>query len=250
MKKTRIKITYKGTPFNPDGDHEIDWHNVKADEVDYKEAFEDKDSSFFRSENGMLYGLDKLNFRNKGFLLMEPNPVTFYFSIASDTAMQIQEAYNKLNHALINSHNRTSLPIAYSYVFKVTSICIIFAYTACDAFLNQMIPDHKKIKMKENGKEWSKNLIERLPFEQKLKAVNIFTGKNFAKNHPIKFKRLIQVKKFRDSLIHLKEVKHGPIISYNDIYQNILDTDLHKTVKYVKEFINFYNPGLIVNYRY
>ncbi|MCT1525648.1 hypothetical protein [Sphingobacterium hotanense] len=250
MRKIGTKITYKGTPFNPDGDHNIDWGNVNSDEMDYNEAFEDKHSFFLRSEKGMLYGLDKLKFRKKGFLLMEPNPVSFYFSIANDTAMQIQDAYSRLENLLSKNDNSPNLSIAYSYVFKVTSICILFAYTACDAFLNQMIPEYKKIKMDETNKEWSKQEIERLPFEKKLKAVSIYANNYFEKKHPIKLKKLGQLKDFRNRLIHLKEAKQNPIVSYNDIYQDILDTDLIKTVKYVKDFINFYKPGLIINYRY
>lgn len=248
--KKGTKITHKGASSNPDGDHDIKWNKSDMNEVDYNTAFDDKEYFFLHTNKGMLYGVDKLTFRNKRFLLLEPNPVTFYFSIANDTAMQIQEAYNRMEESLSKTDSDYSVAMSYSYVFKVTSICILFAYTACDAFLNQMLPDHKEIQIEKNGKPLNKKEIEWLPFEKKLKAVSLFSGKDFAVKHPTKIKKLLQLRDFRNCLTHLKEVKEGIVISYNDIYQEILESDLKRTVNCVKSFINFYEPGLIVNYGY
>lgn len=100
-----------------------------------------------------------------------------------------------------------------------------------------------------DGKSFNKKHIElRFGFESKVKAVSMYTGKDFAAMHPRKMQRLLMLKDLRDELIHLKEVKQGIATSYNDIYQSLLDLNIKMLVNTVKGFINFYEPKLIVNY--
>jgi len=79
--------------------------------------------------------------------------------------------------------------------------------------------------------------------------VNIHTGKNFSKTHPKKMERLLFLTHLRNEIIHLKE-KQGPMASYNDVYQKVLDLDIRALINSVKSFINYYEPKLIINYNY
>lgn len=55
---------------------------------------------FIKITDKEIYGVNKLKFKRKNFLLLEPNPVTFYFSLASDSVDQLDYAKNLLNTAL------------------------------------------------------------------------------------------------------------------------------------------------------
>lgn len=247
--KKGTKITHKPHPFNSDGDHDIKWDKTeKVNEEDFNTIFDDPENFFMHIHEGNIYGVNKLIFRGKRFTLLEPNPVTFYFSAAYDMARQINDAYNKLEHALDKVPNAWPVSVSYSYIFKVSSMCIIFAYSACDAFLNQRLPEYRTINIE--GKELTKKDIERLALERKLKAVSTYTQKDFATKHPRKMKKLLELRDLRNQLIHLKEKRRGIATSYNDIYQIMLELDLTKIMNTVKSFINFYHPKLIVNYNY
>jgi len=153
----------------------------------------------------------------------------------------------QLENSLISPNTSWPLSVSYSYVFRVTAMSIIFAFTSCEAFLNQKLPDFKEVVM-PNGKSYNKTNIEYFGLERKVEAVSIFTGKDFAAKHPQKMQRLLKLKNLREQLIHLKEVKQGVATSYNDIYQSLLELNIKMLVNTVKAFINFYEPKLIVNY--
>ena len=53
----------------------------------------------------------------------------------------------------------------------------------------------------------------------------------------------------RDELTNLKEFKTNGFTSYNEIYQDILETNLKSIIFAVKSYINFYSPKLIINYK-
>jgi hypothetical protein len=248
--KKGTKITNKAYPFNPDGDHEIDFGKTQPlSEDQYNAIFDDPSHFFMHTHIGNIYGVNKLKFRGKRFPLLEPNPVTFYFSIAFDTSLQIEQAYKQLENSLVNANTSWPLSGSYSFVFRVAAISIIFAFTTCDAFLNQNLPDFKEVVMTD-GKSYNKKQIEYFNFERKFQAVSIITGKDFAGKHPRKMERLLEIKVLRNQLIHLKEVKQGIATSYNDIYQSVLDLNIKMLVNTVKAFVNFYEPKLIVNYTY
>lgn len=249
--KRGTKITHKAYPFNSDGDHDINFPNVEfSSEDEYNAIFDDPTYFFMQIHKGVIYGVNKLKFKGKRFTLLEPNPVNFYYSIAFDTSNQIEDAYRQLENSLSNPNKSWPLAVSHSYVFRVKSISVIFAFSSCEAFLNQTLPDFKKISF-PGGKSYSKQEIERyMGFEKKVKAVSIHMQKDFTTLHPHKFKRLVELKELRDKLIHLKEVKQGIAVSYNNIYQSILDVDIKRIINTVKAFINFYEPNLIVNYTY
>ena len=179
--KKGTKITHKSYPFNSDGDHEINFPKTPPlSEEERNAVFDDADQLFFHIADGKIYGVNKLKFKGRRFSIIEPNPVTFYFSLAMDAVSQIEDACLQLEKSLNRSRSSWPVEVSYSYIFKVSSLFVTTAFTACDAFLNQHLPDYKKIQL-PNGKLYGKEEIVYLKFDQKLDAVNIHTGKNFSK---------------------------------------------------------------------
>jgi hypothetical protein len=246
------KITYKSAGHNPDGDNRA---NLKCvPEVDakanLKKIFSDPLLVVIQVSDSEVFAVNKLRFKRKPFLLLEPNPVTFYFSIVYDLIPQISKAKYQLKLFLDCGDERNpELPVVFSYVFKVASIGIIFSFSALEASMNQLLPDFKEIEFK--GKLVSKNEIQRwATFDDKLiQIIPKIHGKNFCELYPKKAEVLKNMKKLRDELIHLKQKRKDGFASYNDIYQDVLNLNLKRIVFTVKSFINFYQPGLIQNYR-
>jgi hypothetical protein len=247
--KKGTKITHKAYPFNEDGDHEINLPKTPPlSEEEYNAIFDDPEHFFVHIGKGKMYGVNKLNFKGRRFTILEPNPVTFYFSLAMDAQPQIEHAHLQLENSLNNSKSSWPIEVSYSYIFRVSALFVITAFTACEAFLNQHLPDFKEIQLSD-GRLYSKEDIIYFFFDKKLDTVNSYTGKNFSKAYPHKMKRLIFLKNLRNDLIHLKE-KQGVAASYNVVYQNVLDLDIRSLINTVKSFINYYEPKLIINYNY
>jgi hypothetical protein len=243
------KIHFKGNEYNTDGDRPVQLDDVPKvnSEKQLKKILRDKSLVFLQISDKELFGINRLKFKQKIFLMLEPNPVTFYFSLAFDAIRQLEEARSLFTNAL--NDNINSETVVFSYVFKVSSVGIIFSFLALEAFMNQMLPDYALINY--NGKLAGKEHIQRYAsFEDKMN--NIIPkqcGKDFVQKYPQRMLRLLKLKRLRDELTHLKERRKNGFTSYDNIYQDILDLNLKSIVFSVKSFINFYYPGLICNYR-
>lgn len=243
------KIHFKGSEYNSDGDRPVRLDDVPKINSDkqLKKILRDKSLVFLKITDNELLGINRLRFKQKNFLMLEPNPVTFYFSLAFDAVGQLEDARNRFANAL--SESSDSKTVVFSYLFKVSSIGIIFSFFALEAFMNQMLPDYALINY--NGKLVEKDHIQRWAFfEDKIKnIIPKLCGKDFAQKYPKKMDRILKLKRLRDELTHLKERRKNGFTSYDDIYQDILDLNLKSIVVSVKAFINFYYPGLIYNYK-
>ena len=247
--KRGTKIQYKGSEYNEDGDRPVNLDHIpKIKSVrELESAIDDTDMHFMHIGDDKIYGINKLSFKQHKFLLLEPNPVTFYFSLSFDSINQIELAKVNLENTLNSRADDGQKAQAFSFVFRVGAVSILFSFLALEAFLNQMLPDHGLIEYK--GKMLSKEKIERYtPFIDKLNLIiPALAGKDFCKVYPSKVDKFELLKTLRDKLTHLKEIKSG-FTSYNQVYQDVLDADLKSIVFTVKNFINFYSPELIENY--
>jgi hypothetical protein len=243
------KIHYKGREYNTDGDRPVRLDGVPRANSDkqIKKILRDKSLVFLQITDKELLGVNRLKFKQKTFFMLEPNPVTFYFSLAFDAVDQLEDARNQLTKAL--KEGTGSKAVAFSYIFKVSSIGIIFSFFALEAFMNQMLPDYALINYE--GKLVEKDKIQRwASFDGKMNSIiPKLCNKDFAQKYPKKMDKILALKKLRDELTHLKERRKNGFTSYDDIYQDILDLNLKPIVVSVKAFINFYYPGLIYNYK-
>jgi len=251
MSKEGTKITYKSVGRNPDGDNRINLKNVPQIKSDkqLQKLLKDDEVKFIHVSDFETFAINKLLFNRKFFLLLEPNPVTFYFSIAFDLVPQLEKAKLQLKE-ILNSKNRNdiSLGIVYSTIFRIGSIGIIFSFLSIEAFMNQELPDYEKIDFK--NKKATKEEIQRwASFEDKLsKIIPNVSKKDFGKRYPKQEKLLKEYKKIRDELVHLKQKRTDGFASYNNIYQEILNLDLKNIVQIIKNYINYYKPNTIINY--
>ena len=251
------KITYKSLGRNPDGDNRINLKNVPrvSSKKEMRKALADPAIHFMKVTDHEIFAINKLLYKKKPFLLLEPNPVTFYYSIAYDLLQQIESARKQiemyLNAEVDGSREKERmLHVTYSYVFKVASIGVIFSFSALEAFMNQQLPDYAGIEF--NGKLLTKDDIQRwTSFDDKLhKIIPKLTSRNFCELYPAKAATIQNLKKLRDELIHLKQKRKDGVTSYNDIYQDMLNLNLKRIVSTIKSFVNFYQPKLIQNYKF
>ncbi|MGJ7033414.1 hypothetical protein [Niabella hirudinis] len=220
------KISYKSVGHNPHGDNRINLRGIAPidPEPSFEEAFDDPTFQFMYVTDNEVFGVNKLKYNKKKFILLEPNPVSCYFSIAYDLVKQIDTARNQLNEVLQKkrTNNDYDLAVPFSYVFKVASIGVVFSCLALEAFMNQMLPDYKKIAFK--GKQMSKQDVERwVSFEDKFsKIIPQIDGRNFCELHSSRAMTIRKLKKLRDSFVHLKQKRADGFTSYDEIYQEAL----------------------------
>jgi hypothetical protein len=244
------KINYKGLEYNKDGDRPVDLSSVPkvTSEKELRKALRNKEFMFMAIGDDKLYGVNRLKYRRIPFLLMEPNPVTFYFSLAFDSLDQLEIAKTLLGKTLLDSSPSVKA-MPFSFVFRMASVGVIFSFFAIEAFMNQMLPDYALINY--DGKLVGKDTIQRwVPFDDKInRIIPELCKKDFGATHPKKMAVILRLKKLRDELSHLKEKRTNGFTSYDNVYQDILDINLKSIVSTVKSFINFYQPGLIQNYK-
>jgi len=251
MSKERTKITYKSIGRNSDGDNRINLKNIPKikSEKQLQKLLKDDEIKFIQISDYESYAINKLFFNRKYFLLLEPNPVTFYFSIAFDSVAQFENVKSQLKELFsAKKQNDSSLGIIYSAIFRIGSIGVIFSFLSIEAFMNQELPDYEKIDFK--NKKATKEEIQRwASFEEKLMTIiPKISKKDFCKRYPKQGKLLKEYKKMRDELVHLKQKRTDGLTSYNKIYQDILDLDLKKIIQITKNYINYYKPNTIINF--
>lgn len=252
------RITQKSIGHDPKEDYRLYARLLKNkgkvianSEKQLKKLLKNPDIQFIQLGRRDLYAVNTLKYKRTVFLLPEGNPITYYFSLAYDVVPQIVETRILLIDSLKGKESKYKwkTSVAFSYVFKAGANGVIFSFLALEAFMNQCLPDYAKIEF--NKKTVDKNTIQRyLSFEDKFKTIiPKVTQKDFATDHPKKAEVIMRLKKLRDELIHLKENRKGAFVAYENVYNDILNMDLKKTVNTVKFYINYHMPKTIQNYR-
>jgi hypothetical protein len=102
MNRIGTKITYKSIGKNPDGDNRINLKSVPKinSKKELQRLLKDDEIKFIHVTDFETYAVNKLVFNKKAFLLLEPNPVTFYFSIAFDLVPEFEKAKLELKNIL------------------------------------------------------------------------------------------------------------------------------------------------------
>ena len=137
-------------------------------EKEVKKALKDTLNHYMKITNNGVFAVNKLKYKGKIFTLLEGNPVTYYFSVAYDVLPQIDEARKFLLDSFKGKQSefRWNSATAFSYIFKVGAIGVIFSFLALESFMNQCLPDFAKVEFE--GKKVDKNTIQRrLKFEDK-----------------------------------------------------------------------------------
>ena len=87
---------------------------------------------------------------------------------------------------------------------------------------------------------FTKNQIEQfIPFDEKLKKVLVdATGKSSERAHPLKYQHIVNLKAFRDMIVHTKEAESSP--TYDYLYRKALTFKYTETLSAARDFCNFY----------
>lgn len=187
----------------------------------------------------------------KHFLIPEPEPVLIYFNNAQTNFRFITESRRELIQRLdLSKGSESSNNIRkalFDYMFHVTGF-IIFLFTAIETMINKTIPP-TFVYREDKGKwtqEYNFGQIQReLAFDTKINKVLVeVTKRSFAKSHPTVWNSIVNLKNFRDDIIHTKKDTdiHTP---YSYIFKQAINFNYSKTILAVRDLINFYHPNLV-----
>lgn len=207
-------------------------------------------NAFVKTDLGKL--IETFYYNNSGhhYYIPEPDPILIYFNLGHSFYREIAESRKEL-FKVLNSENLTEnvRNQLYNY-FGFSNGFVIFLFTSLEAFLNKMIPDNYIYS--ENKSRYTatfnKSQIEReLNFDTKLKeVVNKITQKDFSKKHRPTYEHIINLKKFRDNIVHTKTQNNDNSgKTYEYLFKQALNFKYEETLLAVRDFINYYEPNYI-----
>lgn len=189
------------------------------------------------------------------FLMITPNPVCFYLSIAEEEISKFKIFLDEVN--LIDK--KVAFPkqdggldvfrnLQKDELYKLFECAIkipIFLYTALEAFSNQLIPEKYSYEIKRKGKKdrtLNREEIEQsISLKEKLSEI-LDRVYNVQLKKDILWQVLGDIKNLRDELIHLKTRSQSAVKAYNHIYSKLVETDFDKWLESTIGIIKFYKP--------
>ncbi len=178
----------------------------------------------------------------------EPDPVLIYFNSAYNHWKHIIPARKTVLELVIGSSLDESLIDKLYEYFSLSAGYVTYLFTSLEAFINRMIPDDYTYKepLKNKTEYYTKEQIERhLPFDLKIqKVLPQALGKDFAKAKPLVYQHIINLKDFRDGIMHTKAKKDGHT-PYDYLHKKALTFKYKETLDAVENYINYYDPSLI-----
>lgn len=191
--------------------------------------------------DGTIYKAFYAKIDGKYFVMPEPEPIILYFNIAYWNYVRLNSKKSNIENLLnYQFENEDAIKLLYDFLGFASSI-IIFLFMTIETTINRCIPYDWNYTRKSNGKIFSKAGIEEsIPFDEKIKLVlPQATHLNFQKSYGIKYSHLMNLKNYRDEIVHTKSV--NPLTpSINSNYSRSFNFDYPKTFDAVKSFCNFY----------
>lgn len=234
---------------------------IKEGELEIVEIKEDFDSQTLRKyKNQILTFHTDQNILIEGFahnvdgnyyMFPIPDPTLIYFHTAQISLKSIKPAKKKLLEKLGKNMSEGAINEVFNF-YSITSSFVIFLFTSIESFINQQIPDtylYRKIADTKRAKtitEYSKQQIqEYIDFMTKMKIIlSEATGKDYFKHSTANTQHIINLKDFRDGIIHTKDT--GTPIKYDFFVQKALSFKYLETLLAVASFMNFYRSNYIV----
>lgn len=120
-------------------------------------------------------------------------------------------------------------------------------FTSIEAFLNSQIPNDYVYKNKQSSKtelyDWLQ-IQKHIDFSTKIKKIlPEITGKSYFTKSTINNELILNLKEFRDDIIHTKN-DSSPLI-YHKLIDKAIKFKYDKTIEAVAHFINYYKPNYI-----
>jgi hypothetical protein len=226
--------------------------NEKFEVVPWSEAKNRKakkgEMCLLHTETNVVIAAFPYNTPDGNRFIPEPDPVLVYFNSAYFSFKEIEPSKTKVLELLIQDTLTEGIINELYKYFHHTNGFVIFLFTSIEAFINRLIkPDYQfKISTKKRTEVYNKEQIERyLAFDVKITDIlKDATGKDFAKQYPLKYIHIKQLKEFRDKLVHTKVGVDG-FTAYDYLYKQALNFKYEDTINAVADFFNFHKPEYI-----
>jgi len=185
----------------------------------------------------------------KQFFIPEPDQVLIYFDHAYNHYRVIKEEKEKLLAKCNPSDSLTeSVENELFKFFGITSACTIFLFMSLEAFVNRLVPTSYKHVIERNDKTevYDCYQIQRLKFG--IKCTDIIpriVGKDYSKDFSNKYDRLINLKDFRNDLVHAKLIDGQ--LSYAGISKRALKFDFDNAISAVVDYMNYHVDGYVMD---
>lgn len=205
----------------------------------------------FLTEKSELIRTFKFEQNGNTYLIPEPNPIVIYFSNAQCFLKDIAKYKEELFYHLKNLGDEDIARISNCmYVFfGFTGNYMTSLFNSLEAFINYSIPNDFEYKkhLKQKTEIYNKQQIQRsISLEDKIKQVlPQITNRSFHIEFAHKYETILQFKYFRDDIVHTKTDHKNTENSYTQLYSTALNYDYIETIEAVRDFINFYENGLI-----
>lgn len=209
---------------------------------------EDK-RAFYLTDLGYALPVFQVKINKQRYNIPEPDPVCLYFNNAQIHSRFIVGETKKLLETLTYTGEVIQASAiahsTYSYFYHASSYAV-FLFTAIEAGINKALRPAVTY-CNRKGEILDMVQIQRqIPFLEKVKKVLPSQyGRNFVLECPAKFESIIKLKSLRDELVHTKK-PGGVMPSYSHILSDALNFNYELTLLNVRDFINSYNPKLIV----
>lgn len=229
--------------------------NIPVDEKQIAEIKQKKLDGYYGmvyTEDNELFQTFKYEKDGTTYLLPEPDPIVIYFDTARNNYRQIKDLREEIFKTLkMFDQNLGATMGNFYWYFSIVSSYTIFLFLSIEAFINKSIPKDYEYRRPVQDKKievYNKFQVQRnIDFIEKLKVIlPEITGKNFVAEHTHKFEQIKKLKLFRDEVVHTKSFEGDNVPNfYENLYVMSLDFEFEKTLLYVRDFINYYQPNLI-----
>jgi hypothetical protein len=219
-----------------------------------KSINDDYDLAVFTSNHQLVFGFDYMYKGNKNFI-PELDPSVIYFSSAQLFSKMIYSYKRELlsQSSLVrttSNEKKENQSIdatikQFEVFFQFASSYIIMLSASLEAFVNKMIPIDYTYTTKKGlikNLEW----VLKQNIELKLsKIIPECTQKDYAKEFNEKYESILNIKNFRNELIHLSPKNELTNTKYKEFYRKVIDFRYSDSIYAIRDYINYYEEGLI-----
>lgn len=200
------------------------------------------------SSSGKVFCLTRVELNNKTYFLPEPDPIVLNYNIAYEHWRSLRKSdprhFDNLQQVIRAEDSRN---LMYEYFGRAVSF-ITSLYTAVEATINRSIPKdiiHRKEQPKQTTLQNRQQLMQYATLQEKIKAIEVASGRNIHISHDSIYQRIIRIKSIRDMTIHPKD-DDSQLNMYSDLYKELFSLDYSSMLLAVKSFVNFYMESEVI----
>lgn len=217
---------------------------------DFKKASKDTFIVIQTTEFENLFAFPH-NYHGKMLTVPMPDLTLVYYDFAYKLNMTRKELVKEMAAKLssVETFSEANSDLLYNF-YGHSSSCIINLFTTIESFVNSLLPNDKEYRKISNNKTeiFNREQIQKnISFMEKVKEVlpQMLDGKNYYTNVTTSNHFITNLKEVRDMIVHTKSDDLGK--SQVEIFKKLLNYKYDETFEAVRNFINFYKEGYIVD---